>query len=639
VVSTLPTANGPEATGVFDLDSGAQCDECGDTMSSTTAFYTLELTVQCEPYDGTDPAKLNKLSLPYCTSWAVNAKDICTGPDDAFATSKSKCVCDDGFVIDINVAANLGSEPICYGGLNGHEFSASTEGAPLVSCVWTFTVGGQDYETSSTTCGSYDPISDLETLDLSRQIDITKVAVEFTDVDGLTGTQSITDRTFTYYEELTVTATLDEGCDAYSYSATASGGASLGYKFEWTLGPSGSSAMQSGTQGVPGDGSYSATVTVTDTKTDCFVSDTASVSVQAPVASFTVQEDPCSSIVMFDASGSTSGSQDIKSYAWVFGDGTNGANVMESHEYDPSSACSYSVSLTVTDELSCSSSVTTKSVPIGDIPMPDFVSQVPDPCSPVATFDASSSVNFCNGVLTYLWDFDGEGTSDGEMASFEFSTCGTKSVSLVVADQAGCTNSITNTVGNINKRPVASFTSTIDDCNLELGVDASGSDDGCGTGAPASFTWDFGDDTIVTSASATEEHTYTDCGEYTITLSVEDSFGCTSSVDATDAIYANKGPEAQALSVVPQDCFGALFTPKVVDCDSEKTSASYDENLSCKFKSDVGAIEDTKDCISDVNHTYDTCGQYTASYTVTDNKGCTATIDRTLTFTSQLTLG
>jgi hypothetical protein len=79
--------------------SGIQ-DTCGDLDDNhNPLFPSIELTVAC-----IDPDEDGKLNLPNCTSWRQSgANDLCTEPLDAFPGSPSKCRCDIGFNIDIDV--------------------------------------------------------------------------------------------------------------------------------------------------------------------------------------------------------------------------------------------------------------------------------------------------------------------------------------------------------------------------------------------------------------------------------------------------------------------------------------------------------------------------------------------------------
>ncbi|OZG72945.1 hypothetical protein BTA51_13370 [Hahella sp. CCB-MM4] len=110
-ISTLPFAPNPPW---LDLDgtndpfpgtntpSGVQ-DECGDIdkPDHNPLYPTMTLTAVC-----IDPDADGKLNLPYCTSWRqAGANELCTTPTDAFPGSPSKCKCDDGFNVPIDVPA------------------------------------------------------------------------------------------------------------------------------------------------------------------------------------------------------------------------------------------------------------------------------------------------------------------------------------------------------------------------------------------------------------------------------------------------------------------------------------------------------------------------------------------------------
>ena len=79
--------------------SGIQ-DTCGDIDADhNPLFPSISLTVACIDTDGD-----GKLNLPNCTSWRQGgANDLCESPEGAFPGSPSKCRCDIGFNIDIEV--------------------------------------------------------------------------------------------------------------------------------------------------------------------------------------------------------------------------------------------------------------------------------------------------------------------------------------------------------------------------------------------------------------------------------------------------------------------------------------------------------------------------------------------------------
>ena len=81
--------------------SGIQ-DTCGDLDDDhNPLFPSITLTVAC-----IDPDQDGKLNLPNCTSWRQGgANELCRDPIEAFPGSPSKCRCDIGFNIDIDVPA------------------------------------------------------------------------------------------------------------------------------------------------------------------------------------------------------------------------------------------------------------------------------------------------------------------------------------------------------------------------------------------------------------------------------------------------------------------------------------------------------------------------------------------------------
>ena len=87
----------PPASSV-DLDK----DLCGDiTKASNPLRTTIKITTKC-----IDPDSDGYLNLPYCTSWRQSgANTVCNSPSEAFPGAPSKCRCDMGFNVPIEVPA------------------------------------------------------------------------------------------------------------------------------------------------------------------------------------------------------------------------------------------------------------------------------------------------------------------------------------------------------------------------------------------------------------------------------------------------------------------------------------------------------------------------------------------------------
>jgi PKD repeat protein len=162
------------------------------------------------------------------------------------------------------------------------------------------------------------------------------------------------------------------------------------------------------------------------------------------------------------------------------------------------------------------------------------------PNDPVANFTAGACTvgtpcQFTNTStpatgLTYEWDF-GDGTPKVTDASpaHTFATAGDKSVSLKVTNASGATNTKTSTVpvaAGTNQPPTASFTLPAT-CNAgtPCGFHSTSSD---ADGQVTTSHWDFGDQSGTTDTPGDATHTYQNPGTYTVTLTVTDNGGATS---------------------------------------------------------------------------------------------------------------
>ncbi len=344
------------------------------------------------------------------------------------------------------------------------------------------------------------------------------------------------------YRTITVaqppTATFTATCTQLACSFDGSGSSDdIGVvSYDWAFGDGTTAAGMTTTHDYAIGGSYIVTLTVTD-GSGLVSSRSMGVTVNLPpVASFT---ENCSLLACgFDGAPSTD-DIGIVSYAWDLGDGSAGSGIAPSHSY--LSGGSYTVTLTVTDGGGLSSTqshLVTVTAPVNQPPVASFTSG----CTLLACgFNASGSTDD-NGIVSYAWDFGDGSAGTGVSPSHGYASGGSYTVTLTVTDGGGLSStqsSVVTVAAPVNQPPVASFTSSC--AQLTCGFNASGSTDDNGI---VSYAWSFGDGGNATGVAPT--HSYATSGTFTVTLTVTDAGGLTSSQTTSVTVTAaNKAPVAR----------------------------------------------------------------------------------------------
>ena len=126
-------------------------------------------------------------------------------------------------------------------------------------------------------------------------------------------------------------------------------------------------------------------------------------------------------------------------------------------------------------------------------------------------------------IASWYWDFGDGNTSAEQNPTHAYAADGTYTVTLTVTDDAGGTDSITQSVtvdDVINDIPTADFTFSTNALEVTFTDESSDTD-----GTIASWYWVFGDGN--TSALQNPTHTYAAGRNYTVTLIVKDNDGAT----------------------------------------------------------------------------------------------------------------
>ena len=259
-----------------------------------------------------------------------------------------------------------------------------------------------------------------------------------------------------------------------------------------------------------------------------------------------------------------------------------------------------------------------------------------DPSSGVAPlgvfFNASNSSDSDGSIISYAWDFKDRNTGNGSTINHAFSSAGSYNVELIVTDNEGATDSLTKTITvtqTPNQSPIASFTAnpTSGIVPLEVSFNASSSSDT--DGSITSYQWDFKDGD--TGTGQTVNHTFSSTGSYSVKLTVTDNDGATDSltktITVTDSIVSNQSPTASFTAnptsgVAPLEV--SFNASNSSDSDGSITSYAWD------FKDGETGNGEI------ISHTFSSIGSYNVELTVTDDKGATDSLTKTITVTDSI---
>ncbi len=317
-----------------------------------------------------------------------------------------------------------------------------------------------------------------------------------------------------------------------------------------------------------------------------------------------------------------SGSANIVTWAWTFGDG--GVSVLQNPQHAYASPGTYNVTLTAVDDNGCDS-IATYTMTVNPLPYADFSTSSPS-CenAPVDFFDLSSAPN--GWVTQWHWYFgDGSDTivlfPDPPNVTHIYVSAGSYIASLVITSNAGCTDSITHEVV-VSISPQADFIADGPHCDgnliqffdqsLGFGINIQG------------WSWDFGDPasgTNNTSALQNPYHLFSAPGIYNVFLEVMNANGCFDSITRQIEIYP---PPPVYFNVNPAGGVCQNDTAYfAVDPDTTNVSTIF--SYFWDFGDPASGTNDTSS-LANPWHLFTNFGIFNVSLTVTDTAGCSNTI-------------
>ena len=250
----------------------------------------------------------------------------------------------------------------------------------------------------------------------------------------------------------------------------------------------------------------------------------------------------------------------INSYNWSFGDGKSATGGTASHTYQLPGTYTATLVVANTSGQSNQSSVTITASqsepPPPPTPTPPTVVISSSNAVGVAPFtvqfDGSGSTSAQPPITSYSWAFGDGGSAKGAVVSHTFTAAGTYNTTLTVTDSAAMTNQkstpvIISTPVPVNQKPVSFFAATPLSGNAPLNVSFNGSGSKDSDGSIKDYTWSFGNGATANGVSVM--HTYTEVGDYTVSLKVTDDKGATAVSSQTISVFPPKEIDFELLEV------------------------------------------------------------------------------------------
>lgn len=389
-------------------------------------------------------------------------------------------------------------------------------------------------------------------------------------------------------------------------SYVTTGGTVTGWS--WNFGDGNTSTSQNPTNTYLTAGTYTVTLTVTSSS-GCTKSGSKTITVNpGPVANFFAPNVCTGNITFFTDSSKITGGV-ITAWSWDFGDpnsGINNISALQHPNHTFTSAGNYTVTLIVTSNTGCTSSVT-KTVTVNQGPVVKF--GVLSGCANTVTQFIDSSTVTGGTIVKWAWDFgDGSAIDTTQNPSHVYNNGSTVfNVILTVTSSNGCTASGVKQI-ILYPNPVVNWTAA-DVCLNTIVSFTDQTTVGSG-GVLTTWLWKFGDGS--TSNVQNPTHMYATDSAYTVTLIVTTDKGCIDSVTKTVTVFPN--PVAKFTSPDTTGCW-----PLCVQFNDLSTIKS---GTIVGWQWDFG--DGNTSLQQNPNYCYKSPGTYTVTLTVTSNNGCTS---------------
>ncbi len=278
-------------------------------------------------------------------------------------------------------------------------------------------------------------------------------------------------------------------------------------------------------------------------------------------------------------------------WEWDFDDGATSTDQNPSHEYTTPGI--YNVTLITENVFGCSDTLL-QSVEVYELPIPGFTFDT------VCLNAVTSFTDQSQSAVAWEYDLGDGNTSNQQNPTHTYAADGTFTVSQVVTNSEGCTDTLERDV-IVRPNPTAlweadtacfSYLTSFTDNSLDA----------------VTWEWDFNDN--ATSTQQNPQHLYSADGTYDVELIVSNIFGCTDSLN--DDVLVHPQPVADFTNATV--CAG-----NAVDF----TNTSQGNPILFEWNFDDGSPVSTDE---NPTHTFATGGFYDIQFIAENNVGCADTL-------------
>jgi len=299
----------------------------------------------------------------------------------------------------------------------------------------------------------------------------------------------------------------------------------------------------------------------------------------------------------------TNTSTSATSYFWDFGNGTN--SVLANPTIAYLATGTYTVKLISYGAGGTSDTLEMiNHISIVDAPVSNFTLNQSGNCQ------SANLITFTNtsaNSTQYLWDFGDGGSSTLANPTYQYTSSGTFTITLLASNALGCSDvyQFVNAV-NIDPSPVVDFVVdtniACDPAKIYHFTDI--------TPSSINTVWEFGDGNTGSSSSAS--HAYNMLGAFDVTAYSTNALGCTDSLTKLNFVENIPGLPASYLADDQELCIGdtVFFT----NTSSFYTSTNWDFG------------DGNTSSLEDPYHVYGTGGMYDITFSIVDINGCVTVV-------------